>query len=39
MANAGQQVHLLFIPEAQAQNLFSVTHYKTQNQYQRTVME
>lgn len=39
MANARQQVHVLFTPEAQPQNLVSVTHHKTQNQYQKTVME
>lgn len=38
MANAEQQIYL-FTPEAQTQNLFSVTHHKTQNQYQRTVTE
>lgn len=39
MAKARQQIWLLFIPETQPQNLFNVTHQKTQNQCQRTAME
>lgn len=39
MANARQQIHLLFTPETQPQNLFNVTHHETQSQYHRSAME